>query len=381
MFGFFSFYSILIIVFTVIYVPIITGINKGFGQANYRYFKFVAACLLILSGFRGESVGGDLEVYIPLFQSMDTSFSLKEIAQDSVLHGYEVGYFVLCKLIRLFTDNSRVFLVITSLLSLIGPLYFINKFSVNKGYSILLYLLLGFYNASLNNIRQAIAISVVMIAISFLLCSRKKYFFLLVMLASLIHTSAVFSILFYPLHSLKYSLSKTNIYVIVLIGTFVVFGDTLFQYFLSHFFVRYLDAEGDAFSAGSGFGLLAVFIFVFLVSLIIFEKAKKNIGKDLYNVCTFIMYSLMVAVFIQLFATKFANLTRLTTYFYLPVIVLLPNIINYIKSGNERRLFYIGTYVFFFILMCFTFLSHPNGVLMNSTDTIPYVFGDNVFSW
>lgn len=378
MFGFFSFYSILVLVLTLIYVPIYTQKRRVLKD---NYFYFACFVLLFFAMCRGTSVGGDLAEYIPLFQKSDFYQSLQDVFRTTAFSGYEVGFLFLCKLLSYVSFDSRWFIAATSFLSLIGPFYLVYNHSKNKGLSLLLYVLLDFYNISFNNVRQAIAVSIVMISVCYLLREKKWCFFIGVILAVTIHTSAIFSLLLYPLVKLKYSPQRILLLMIALVGVFIVLGSFLFNYLISNVFTRYLEESGETYTTGGGYGLLAVYSFVLVVSIILFNSVRKKMDDADYNRNKFFLLSYLIVVLVQLFALYMAALSRLAIYFYVPMIVLLPNLFEYIRDTTKRRHVKIITYIFYYVLACNTFLSQVEGTNMNPTDTIPYVFLNGLFSW
>lgn len=378
MFGFFSFYSFLIIALTILY-----GIYDYRGKEEFKERSFYLGCfvLLFFAASRGESVGGDLAEYIPLFHGLNDS-SITEIFMTSLMSGYEIGFVLLCKLINLISDESRFFIIVTSICSLLGPFFLVVRYSENKWYSILMYPLLSFYTISLNNVRQAIAISIIMFAIHFLLQQRKLSFLCCVVIASFMHTSAVFSLLFYPLTRWQYSFKKVVFLITSLLVVFFLLGSFLFNYMLANVFTRYLNETGDSYTeTGTGYGLLVVYIFIVAICLVLFQKGYADMDSQSYNINKLFLLSVIAAVFIQAFASYMAALSRLVYYFYLPIIVLLPNLIGNIRKTPVRRLLFIAMFLFFYGLASFTFLSPVGESGMNSTDTIPYVFLNGVFSW
>lgn len=379
MFGFFSFYSILLLALTLLYIPII------YMPRNEKYLRGVfwgeALLLLLLATCRGENVGGDLESYIPVFYNSESYNSFLGLVQYSVLSGYELGFVLICKTINFFDSTARSFIVITSILSFIGPFYIIYKLSSNKIFSLYFFFLSGFYNIFFNSVRQALAISVVMFSIILLIKNKRFFFFVCVIIASLIHSSAIFSLLFYPISKLKYSFRKTIILIMVFISIFILFGNLILKLLIANVFSKYLDNESDAIVSGTGYGLLAVRVFVLFFCLLVFNSVKRKMDIDSFRINRMLLYSLVIAVLCQLYASLFANLTRLSYYFYLPIAILIPNIFDKIKDTHTRRFLYFGTFVFFYVLMCLTFLSPVKGMDINVTGTIPYIFLDGIFSW
>lgn len=378
MFGFYSFYSILVLVMTLLYVPVYTQKNT---RLKDNYFHIVCFVLLFFAMCRGESVGGDLESYIPLFQRSDTYQTIAEVFQTTLFSGYEIGFVFLCKVLSLISFDSRWFIAATSILTLIGPFYFIKKHSNNRGLSLLLYVLLGFYNVSFNNVRQAIAVSIIMISLCYLLEGKKWFFLIGVLLATSMHTSAIFTVLFLPLVGFKYSPRKVVLTIIASVGLFIVIGSFLYQYLISNIFTRYLEETGDTYTTGGGYGLLLVYITVAAFCIAVFNRERKIMNVIEFNANKTFLLSFLVVILVQAFALYMAAIARLSTYFYLPLIVLLPNLLDQIKNTSFRRGAKVGVFVFYYALACYTFLSPVGNSNMNPTDTIPYVFLDRLFVW
>ena len=379
MFGFFSFYSILISLLAFFYIPLST--NRDTKKQDH-YFYLASIVLFFFAAFRAETVGGDLESYLPLFQESKYDSSLSEIYNSSLVYGYEIGFLVLCRLINFISTDGRAFIFITTLLSLIGPFLIVKNYSSNKTYSLFLYVLLGFYTFSMNSIRNAIAVSIVMIAISFLLNNKKSLYFIFILVATTIHTSAIVSVLLFPLVNWHFSLKKILVFIVLLLGFFFILGPYLFSYLLSNVFTQYLDKSGDVYSlSGTGYSLLAVVAFVATICLLIYQNVSKEFDETSQRLNTFFLLSVLLSVLMQAFSTYMAALTRLTNYFYVQVIVLLPTLISNIRNVGIRRLVYVAMFVFFLFIACITFLAPVGDSKVNSSDTIPYVFLNGLFSW
>lgn len=112
---------------------------------------------------------------------------------------YEVGFWLLNKIISLFTTNSQWVFIITSAL-FIGILYYVlKKMCRNIPMALLLFFLSYNYFISLNNVRQSLASVILLLGIYFL--SRKKPWIALICLAcaiSIHRVSAVYILLLIP---------------------------------------------------------------------------------------------------------------------------------------------------------------------------------------
>lgn len=379
MFGFFSFYSVLLLFFAFFYLFVVHLPNNE--RIKNRLFYTIAMILIALAAFRDETVGGDLESYLPVFYNTGSYHSFTQLLQYSIISGYEYGFVLICKAINIINNSSRSFIAITSVCSLIGPFYLIYKTSSDRVFSLFLFILSGFYNIFFNNVRQALALSVIMFSILLLLKNKNIHFLFGVIIASLIHSSAVFSLLLYPVNKMYYSSKKVVLLLFLLLAFYFIFGDYLLSFFVSNFFTKYMDNQSDALVSGTGYSLLAVRVFVMFICLYVFNRVKNKMTTKEYLLNKLFVFSIIVAVLCQLFASLLANLTRLSYYFYLPIIVLLPNLFDSIKSLSTRRFLFFGVFFVLYILMCITFLSPVKGMDINVTGTIPYSLLDGFFSW
>lgn len=149
--------------------------------------------IVLLVGFRWET-GTDWTQYLKNF----TNTTSIETVIINILLGYEIGYGLFTFLIRLFTENYSVFLIIHALL------YYFLIFKANKQLSPFPFLSLLLFYAStmgiLGSNRQIIALAICLYSLKFVLEKRSFIFFLLVAIAFLFHTSALLFIVYYFLN-------------------------------------------------------------------------------------------------------------------------------------------------------------------------------------
>lgn len=173
------------------FVEIRTEINVNL--KNVLYF-FLFLFLVFQVGFRWET-GTDWHAYRDNFLET-TSY---KIVLDNVLSGYEIGYGVFVWIIRLFTSEYTVFLVVHAVIYY----YFILK--ANKFLSPFPFLsLLLIYTTTmgiLGSNRQLIAICLCYYSLQFILYDRKPLkFFLVVLLAFFFHKTALLFLVYYFLN-------------------------------------------------------------------------------------------------------------------------------------------------------------------------------------
>ncbi len=132
----------------------------------------------------------------------------------------EIGWVLLNKAIRFVRLPSQWVFVFSSLLVYFPVCFFIKR--KNFFYCILFYIIFGMYFSSFNIIRQMIAVSFLIGAVTALEFKKNMRFFIWIALASLFHQSALFVLPFFPLKYVKF---KKNIIpiLITIIGVFLLF--------------------------------------------------------------------------------------------------------------------------------------------------------------
>lgn len=167
--------------------------------------------ILLISCFR-YGVGTDyFYTYVPQFLS---------IVNGSYTHYYEPGFYLLNLLVASLTSDPQWLIALCALLTL-GLVYVVTVFlSDNYFMSILLFYLTYTYFVSINNIRQALASAILLLALYFLVRKKKIAFVLLTILAGTMHQSAYYFLIMavldlLPLSQLSYLLINLGFYIFI----------------------------------------------------------------------------------------------------------------------------------------------------------------------
>lgn len=366
MYGLSSSYTIgfllLLVVFPIIYFIGNTTVHPKSVRLTLLFIIF-----FIFAAFRAPTVGGDLEYYIPHFNEI---CGIKEFNQifDLRTSNFEPGYTIICWLISRISDSSMAFLSITSFLSLIGPFYLCKRFSPWPCLSIFIYFLLGFYTNTFNNVRQSIAISTVFFAIPFLLDNKALRFTLLVSLATSIHFSSAIFFLAYPFSKLHLSIRLLFWGFLVGFVVSIVLGPSIMN--LIGPFLKYEEIVGR----GEGRGMMFFYVIITCISFFVFKRNETFFNKHLKIVCELFIKFLLIASILQMFAVYFPSIVRLSFFFYIPIICLIPILISSYKSYHKRRLFGAIIMATLFYYMNSFIYSHSSAIDSNFQGVIPYSF-------
>jgi hypothetical protein len=159
-------------------------------KTSFIGYCFVYLLLVFQVGLRWET-GTD---WLPYLNNFSASESI-DVVLFNTLIGYEIGYGFLAYLIRLFTENYTIFLLLHALI------YYLLIFKANKQISPFPFVsLLLFYVSTigiLGSNRQLLALAICLFALQFVVAKKPIQFFSLVFLAFLFHTSALLFLVFY----------------------------------------------------------------------------------------------------------------------------------------------------------------------------------------
>lgn len=155
----------------------------------------------VLAGLRADTIGTDVKVYVePIYNAAKESNSLSSYMGQSwfyiwrykYVHDFEIGFTILVYVIEKITESWSIVLFFIHVF-IVTPVY-IGLRRVHKTYPIyfgMLVFYLMFYNASLNMMRQWMAMAFLFMGFSYLFFENKKKYCAIVVIACLFHISAV----------------------------------------------------------------------------------------------------------------------------------------------------------------------------------------------
>jgi hypothetical protein len=243
-------------------------------------------------------------------------------------------YYLFNSAFRQLTDNSSLFLLACAALSVCPMLYFIRKTTAKQDFPMALYLFVAFgtYVFTLAAVKQSIAMGILCIAV--LALEKKKYlpFFLLVVVAALVHTYAILFVIL-PFFCGKPWRLRSFLLLTAILIAMLTFESTIAT------FLEYADRIGKTVSESELFDghrmnsiRVAVYGIVPLVTLIYRERLDpymERIHRILINM------SIFSFVFMLPGTITGGNLFgRVSTYFEISNVCILPWLID--TLFNER---------------------------------------------
>lgn len=314
-------YPYIIFLLTII---ILSLFEKKIGKKKYLIISFLLMFVFIT--IKDYHYFHDHDYYVEVFNYAKRGNLFKLFENYSA----EPGYLLLTYIVRYYTNDYYIFLSICAFISLIGPYIFIKNNSKNYKISILIYLFLSFF--SLNYIlRGSIALSIYLIGLDKLRKKKVLNYIFFVILASCFHKTIIITTLVlipYIYNQLKRNKYNKCIYIIyiLIIALLFMFKKQIVEFLMGTLYRNYVGVEFK----GGGYKLLLVICLISIIITFIKEKyinEKNEILIDCFN----------LSIPFQILSTDFGPINRITIYFMMPLIIIVPELIELIKEKNRKN--------------------------------------------
>lgn len=294
-----------------------------------------------LSTNKARSVGLDTGAYINYFNRLKNN--PEKLFKDSISSPYEFLYTGLNSLLVWSGAEYWSLLFIISVFVSISIVFFVNKFSTNKQMSLILYVSLGVFAQSLSANRQIIAMAIMLFVIYLLYNKKVISSVVLIVLASFFHSSALYCLIFIPLRYIK-----PKWWIVLTMFVLTVVGSFAFPYIMltvekviptldyyTRYFVNYkgMLVETDLVNNLYSIALCCVFVVLYLARFKFLQLNQEK--QEQYD------FFLMIFVFVPMIRiagfllNAQALLNRLSMYFFMILIVLIPLFVEGLKYNKK----------------------------------------------
>lgn len=337
-------YYLFFFVTFVLYCFMKNRTRREFATNNSRvqYLYLVMLALWLLIGMRNVLYGRDTLGYVIEFKQ-STSLNLKE--------SVEPGYDLLAYVVRVFTSNYHVYLMIVSLSMVVGMYQIMRKF-FSTSYEILaaicVYVLLGLLAFNMAALRQTISLSMGIFAFMYADDGKWKQFLLCVVIAYLFHNSAFVLLIIYPLRFLN--VSRLGLYIALAFFTLGVISPGLIAPFIQTYipledrFAQY----GTIYESSQNYTGFVLQLILILIAY--FSQKRLNLSQTSKNLLFNCAY---IGLAVQSLTGSLAELYRLSFYFCCFDIILVPIALSTFKGKYAEMIkwgFIVGCLIYIFIL-------------------------------
>lgn len=335
-------------------------INKNGNLSKEKFAIFTWIQLCCLSAIR-YNVGTDFVTYNDLFQTIRGAHSFQKAIEISPM---ECGYTALNRIIGYFTDNFVWVSGTCSVLVITLIVWTCYKYSEHFGLSIYFYLTFGFLYFSYNGIRQAVALSIVFAALSFLY--RREYFkyLIIVLFAALFHASIlIFIPLAFIIH-LKLDFRKIIILVVIISTVYITLDKIVLL--VIRFIPKYsIYLNTEFLQPNRNYKSILLYLLIFL-TLYILRYRLLSI-QPFNNILINFSFIALIMSFMQ---TKIDIFSRFVPSFAIYSVLSFPLVIDCFDDGRQKR------FVLLTILIL-GFVFHYYQLYVGNGGVVPYttVFG------
>lgn len=315
----------------------IAGISsKFFPKSVYAILPVVI--ILILGIFRETTVGYDSEAYYLYYWSQVDRYSWMELLTDFSIDN---GFFLILKVIALFTDNWWAVRAILFVLTF--GLYYvvIREESPYPSMSVLVFIGLSNLGLMFSILRQALAGAVCMFAYRQIRKGSWGKCLILIIVAATIHKTAflcIFMLILYFLRMRKFSGFKLILFSILSYTVFFVSIPLITVLYANSQYVDIAKHDG-------GYGMLLFIIVVLALLAYLMRITEAYTDNDLSY-----MFNLSCgALFIQIGALQWSLLNRATVFFSIYWCMLFPKLIYCLPRRKRLQCYLIVAVLFGFM--------------------------------
>ncbi len=352
---------VLLVALIVFGKPTISVFSKR--HQNIIYFILVGTAIALVMGLRSRYVGGvDTDLgYIPEFyeicgQSMSRVLS-EHGAKDAL-------FYVFTKLFTYISNDVVLYLLAISIFVSYSYSRFIYKYSENPMVSYLLFLALGMFNMGFQQLRQIIALSILLYAYDALKNRKFLSYCCIILIASMFHLSVIIFLFAYPLVKMKVGM-KQWVVMFSVITLCITAKDLIFKVLLlvvdNTRFETYLTDEYERTLSLSG---TIILMSIYLAASVLVKKEMKNTKE--FQICANMS---SIAVCFMALTIVLGEFQRLSKGFSAYNLILIPNILeSYKVNGKHTKESLLFTYSISAILIVYFLFFSLEGTRMIAYD-------------
>lgn len=336
---------------------LITKVKNG-GKSYKKLFCFLVSMQFVLiSGLRAITIGADTPVYEELFVYYH-SITWKEMldyfiamfTQSGTYESRDMAYYLFTKIFSTIVPSYRAFLFFVIIVFMAGFTKFIYKYSADCCLSYLIFASFMFAFFGLTGIRQTFAV-ILCVFIGFELIKERRFlpFLITVLVACMVHKTSIIFLPFYFVYNIRIT-KLYKVMVFIVFGTVFLLKNKLALFLTNGTYSVYAGRPGQG-----PYNLLLFITMIVFMSLLLYEKlSQRNKMVNVY------INAVVIGMFILELSLSIPILVRLSYYFIIFIVLLIPEIFQIIDIRGRRILMPV-----FSIALC---------LLMIKSGTPPYQF-------
>lgn len=292
-------------------------------------FVIIMGFFWFLTAFRAYNIGNDTHSYVRVFNN---------IAKDGIISNLymEIGFQYFCLLISKISSNPRFFLFVNATICYVAVAIYILKYSKNILFSLVLFFCF-FFSDFTTMLRQNLAMIIVLYAYQALKNKKNIKFFLMVVFASLFHTTAWFALLLYFHKWLPNKIWKS---ILIIVCCVILSATGLIAPLITKLFSAYESYFESVFVGTGWLGVGVNLLRNAMLYLIMHSIYQSNKDEKLP------VWSLFLYLILTSFAFTMNQFLRSGKYFLMITMVDLPNALTTRKLKDENVIILILGIIF-----------------------------------
>ena len=340
-------------------------------RSRTAYCFITGLMLFLIAGLRSTAVGGDSGQYARLY-ALVSRLDLSDILER---FNSEPLFYVFAKFLSIFSTSYTFLFCVIGAIFAFSISYFIYRFSEAPYISLVMLIPMQFYPFTLSGCRQALALSIVLLALAMVMQKKNVKFALVLLFAYFIHNSTMFVLPFLLLISLRNKIISRILFVVGMIVTYI------FRVQILHFIITYIYTDYDIYEETRGsFTTLLMYLAIFILCAFfinnprLFRPTESDLirrgidnafpGDDIFvqekSLYQFFEVLLGLGIMIQILVPLQPNIYRVAMYYQIVSILIVPKIIYSISNSIIRGAVIIGFFAIM-ILMYFRFTFYAAG--------------------
>ncbi len=323
---------------------------------KWTLYDFVFDILFIMIfcviAFRADTIGADTISYLQKYLSINNSSSYAEYG--GFRQGEPLYYYLNRILYLVFGSWNRSIIILEGIVVTWAFRKTIKKYSIDEYVSLLGFMSFGLFLASLCLLRQFLAISICLVSLQFAFNKKRLMFYILVLIAAMFHYSALIFLVAYFVCSVMKCNNKNIVLLSAISFISIMFVDYI-QKFFSSFFTRW--KVYDSIETGAG-GYISFTIFL-LITIFVTIYKDTIIKNNEYGAAFLNLNYIHMAIWGLRLITR--NAERITLYFTIAPIILLPMCFQAIEERHGRKYALLFRAIVIFLMTAFFIYKARNG--------------------
>lgn len=284
-----------------------------------------------------------LFLVVALRDGVGKDYAAYEAAYDHIARGVltstekdwlSVGYRVLCKAISIVASSrAEIMFAVVGFLTLFFIYKSMYRMSAMWAMSLYIYICSCLYYQCFNQSRQMLALAITTFALQYLEKNDLRRYVIWVAIAALIHTSAIVMLVMYFVKNWKMNVRNIGVYVIVCIVSYIGFDRITHVLQYTNYGQTYLgwSRYNTSFEMSSILNL--IIRLALLIACLFFSKEtikRAPYTQGLYNAA-------IICTILQVLTLRSYLFGRVTTYFFIGYIFLIPEVMITVKRHIAGR--------------------------------------------